>query len=154
MKLFPEKTHLLRLNQQPEAALERLKRQTEYSERLVSQRTSKSFIGSIHGNQFSLISSAIGSGAFCALNGSVTENEVQVDVSINKPFRIILGIFLAFPLVALLTMFAGPGEGHAWMNLIVVAIQLLMIRFVFIELAFRYFSKHSLARLYNVMDIE
>ena len=67
MKIFPSKTKQFSLISTQQDSLERLKRRTKKSDRLTSQFTDKSFIGTIENNTFRIISSTIGKGAFCVL---------------------------------------------------------------------------------------
>lgn len=60
MKIFPTKELNFKLIDGPSETLDRLNRRTEKSENLTSQYTDKSFRGIINGNEFKIISSAIG----------------------------------------------------------------------------------------------
>lgn len=64
MKIFPTNNYSFKLVGEPIESLERLKRRTLISESLSSKITDKSFIGIIGDNNFSIISSEIGRGAF------------------------------------------------------------------------------------------
>lgn len=154
MKILPTSNYNFKILGEPTESLERLKRRTQISENLISKMTDKSFIGTINNNKFRIISSEIGKGSFCVLNGEITNKHGIVNVEINKPFQILLCILLCLPAVGLIAQFLTQ-EANLFLLFTAVAImQILMIRFIFIELAFRRLSKTSLNRLSDVLDIE
>lgn len=154
MKIFPTKELKFRLMSDQVKTLERLKRRTERSENLTSQFTDKSFRGLINENEFKLISSAIGKGAFCVMSGQVNSVDGSVKVEIHKVFRILLTIILLFPLVGIILMTTIDKEEFSPIMILVAIGQILMIRYFFIGLAFRFLSRESLNRLQDVLDIE
>ncbi|GGH25048.1 hypothetical protein GCM10007423_08970 [Dyadobacter endophyticus] len=79
MKLFPTKRLEFRLIDTHEDTLNTLARRTGKSENLTSQNTEKSFRGVLEGNQFKLISSAIGRGAFCVVTGAIDADRGYVE---------------------------------------------------------------------------
>ena len=78
LTLFPHKKLKFRLFDTQQATLERLNRRTEYSANLTSSYTDKSFRGQIKGNQFQLIDSSVGRGAFCVMKGQIGEKEGEL----------------------------------------------------------------------------
>ncbi|GJM63893.1 hypothetical protein [Persicobacter diffluens] len=154
MKVFPttEKEFILTDNQ--EETLYRLKRRTDYSKNLTSQYTDKSFRGEVNENRFNIISSAIGSGAFCILKGEISSKKGIVKVEIHKMFKALLSVLLLFPLIGLIVEILNRNEDFSPIFILIVVIQFLFIRFGFIELAFRSLCKSSLNRLRDVLDIE
>lgn len=154
MNIFPKSDYTFKIIGEETQALERLKRRTELSESLTSNITDKSFRGIIKDNTFRIISSEIGKGAFCVLTGKIDKQNGQVEVEINKGFRILLSVILCFPFIALIAQFYSNEEKFSIIFIFVIILQLLMIRFVFIEFAFRILSKSSLNRLSDVLDID
>ena len=71
MKIFPTKELNFKLIDDQAKTLNRLSRRTEKSENMTSQYTGKSFRGIINGNEFKIISSTIGKGAFCVMTGKI-----------------------------------------------------------------------------------
>lgn len=154
MKLFPSSAYTFKLYGDEKEAIDRLKRRTEPSESLSSQRTEKSFLGKINGNSFKIISSEIGRGAFCVLSGKIENNVGTLKLEINKPFQVLLGIMICFPILATgLSFVIGTTEDLIALPLIGI-LQAFFIRFVVIEIAFKLLSKHSLNRLSDVLDID
>ncbi|MDH7448389.1 hypothetical protein [Aquimarina sp. 2201CG14-23] len=131
-----------------------MKRRTEKSENLTSSHTDKSFRGIINGNEFKLISSAIGKGAFCVMNGTIESDSGNVKVEIHKVFRILLSIFLLFPIIGLVAITVSGAEEFSPILILVVIGQTLIIRYAFIGLTFRFLSKESLNKLRDVLDFE
>ncbi|WP_443937901.1 hypothetical protein [Pedobacter sp. MW01-1-1] len=154
MKIFPESDYNFKITGSETEAFERLKRRTEFSKSLTSQITDKSFRGIIKENTFRIISSEIGKGAFCVLEGKVDNQNGQLNISINKVFQILLSIILCFPIALLITDLIAQKGRFSIMTLITVIIIFVSIRFIFIELAFRQLSKNSIKRLSDILDIE
>ena len=154
MKIFPTKILNFQLVDNQDETLERLNRRTEKTDRLVSISTDKSFIGSVEGNRFMLISSAIGKGALCVMSGTIDEKKGQVKVEIHKVFRFLLGIFLIFPIITFFVLLITKQEEFSLILILGIIVQILIIRYGFIELAFKLISKDSLNRLRDVLDIE
>jgi hypothetical protein len=154
MNIFPKSDYTFKIIGEETETLERLKRRTELSESLTSNITDKSFRGIIKDNTFRIISSEIGKGAFCVLTGKIDNKIGQVGVEINKAFRILLSILLCFPFLGLIAQIIFNKEEFSIIFIFVVILQLLMIRFVFIEFAFRRLSKTSLNKLSDVLDMQ
>lgn len=155
MKLFPTKELKFRLVNDQAETLDRLNRRTERSNHLTSQVTDKPFRGLINGNEFKLISSAIGKGAFCVLSGKINSAEGSVKVEIHKVFRVLLTIILLLPLVGIILMTIIGTDEFSPIRMILFAIgQMVMIRYIFIEFAFRFLSRESLNKLRDVLDLE
>ena len=154
MKLFPTKELEFKLLNDQTETLERLNRRTERSDNLMSQFTDKSFRGIINGNEFKLISSAIGKGAFCVMSGQINSVNGSVKVEINKVFRILLIIILLFPFVGIVVMAIIKPEEFSPIMILVAIGQILMIRYIFIGIAFRFLSRESLNRFRDVLDLD
>ena len=154
MNIFPTKKQKFKLIDEQAVTLNRLNRRTEKSENLTSQYTDKSFRGTITGNEFKIISSVIGKGAFCVMTGKINSTNGYVKVEIHKVFRILLSIILCFPVIGIVIAILTGTEEFSPIFILVAILQILMIRFVFIGLAFKFLSKASLNRLRDVLDFE
>lgn len=154
MKIFPTSNYSFKIIGEPVESLERLKRRTQISESLSSKITDKSFLGIITNNSFRIISSEIGKGTFCVLNGEISNKNGTVKIEINKAFQILLSIILCLPIAGLIAQLLSQEPNLAVVLIAAATVQILMIRFIFIELAFRRLSKRSLSRLSDVLDIE
>jgi len=154
MKIFPSSVYDFKLINNEKETIERLKRRTENSENLISKITEKSFIGNIKENQFKIISSNIGKGAFCTLNGKINKENGEVIVEINKPFKILLSIFMFLPIIAIIIqLITKPSDFNPIFILVCIG-QILIIRFFFIEIFYKILSKQSINKLSDVLDTE
>ncbi|MFT5890791.1 MAG: hypothetical protein ACI9Y7_000889 [Dokdonia sp.] len=154
VKIFPVKEQTFTLIGDQTEAIDRLQRRTERSKNLTSRYTDKSFLGIINGNHFKLISSKIGKGAFCVMTGEIIDGKGNVKVEVNKVFKILLSIVLCFPVIAIIITFLTGTEEFSPIFIIVVIGQILIIRYAFIGLTFKFLSNASLNRLRDVLDFE
>ena len=154
MKIFPSSIYEFTLIDDQNETIERLNRRTENSDNLISKITNKSFIGKIDKNKFKIISSDIGKGAFCTLNGQINNKIGEVVVEINKPFKILLSILMLFPIVGFIIQLTLRVEEFNPIFIIVILAQILILRFVFIEIAYKFLSKQSINKLSDVLDTE
>jgi len=154
MKIFPTKELKFKLLDDQAETLNRLNRRTEKSKNLTSQYTDKSFRGIINENEFKIISSVIGKGAFCVMTGVIETDKGMVKVEIHKVFRVLLSIFLFFPLIGMVATIISGKDEFSLIMIVVLIGQVLIIRYAFIGLAFSIFSKQSLNRLRDVLDFE
>ncbi|WP_046756065.1 hypothetical protein [Kordia jejudonensis] len=154
MKIFPTIEKEFKLIDDQAETLNRLHRRTEKSKNLTSQYTDKSFRGMINENEFKIISSAIGKGAFCVMTGKINADSGNVKVEIHKVFRILLSVFMCFPVIGMIAMILTKPQEFSSILILVMIVQILMIRYIFIGLAFKFLSKDSLNRLRDVLDFE
>ena len=153
MEIFPTKELKFKLLDSKEETIERLKRRTEFSEKMTSNFTDKSFRGILNGDEFKIISSEIGKGALCVMTGKIDNDNSYVNVEINKAFRILFSIMFVMPIIAL-TIETVKKPNDILIFILVGIGQILMIRFFFIGMFFSRMSKQSLNRLRDVLDIE
>lgn len=153
MEIFPTKEFKFKLLDSKEETIERLKRRTEFSERMISNFTDKSFRGILNGDEFKIISSEIGKGALCVMTGKIDNDNSYVNVEMNKAFRILFSIMFVMPIIAL-TIETVKKPNDILIFILVGIGQILMIRFFFIGMFFSRMSKQSLNRLRDVLDIE
>lgn len=154
MNLFPVSNYTFKIIGEHSESLDRLKRRTESSESLASKITDKSFIGTINNNAFKIISSEIGKGAFCVLSGEIVDNNGGINVEINKTFKILLSFLICLSLAGLILQAISQDNKFLILFILIAILECLMIRYIFIEFAFRILSKQSLNRLSDVLDIE
>ncbi|ERJ60433.1 hypothetical protein [Sphingobacterium paucimobilis] len=88
------------------------------------------------------------------MSGQIDSVGGKVKVEIHKVFRVLITIMLVLPLLGVTVIVAtGTKQLSPFMVLFAIG-QILMIRYVFITLAFRLLSKGSLMRLRDVLDLE
>lgn len=153
MKIFPKNNYKFKLIDEDSETLERLNRRTEFSHSLISMSTDKSFIGRINNNNFRIISSEVGFGAFSVLSGSIKDKEGEVSIEIHKLFRGFICLFLCFPVIGLIIQSVTNKE-FSMIFILVASAQLILIRYFFVEFTYRRLSKSSLNRLGDVLDFE
>lgn len=108
----------------------------------------------INGNEFKVIISLIEKGAFCVMTGKINSENVIVKVETYKVFEILLSIFLCFPVVGMIVLILRNAQEFLPILILVMIGQILIIRYVFIGLAFRFLSEDFLNRLPDVLDFE
>jgi hypothetical protein len=153
MELFPTKELRFVLLDTKVETIDRLTRRTELSESKTAAFTDKSFRGVIDGDTFSIISSEVGIGALCVMNGKIEGDKGYVAIQINKPFRILFAIILFMPVLAIVLGSLKNPSDIPFLFLVGIA-QVVIIRFFFIGLFFSKASRQSLNRLRDVLDID
>ncbi len=88
------------------------------------------------------------------MSGEIESEKGNVKVEIHKVFRILLSVFLCFPIIGLIALTLTKAQEFSPIMILVMIGQILIIRFVFIGFAFKFLSKESLNRLRDVIDLE
>lgn len=153
-ELFPTTRRKFILYNSQEETVNRLKRRTEDSYILASKHTDKSFIGDINNNQFRIISSVIGTGAFCVLTGEINDTEGYVQVKVHIGFKILISIpVLVLIILSLISPLLG-WEDTQMPDIRFLLLLVLFIRYIYVGISFKVLSKQSLNRLRDVLDFE
>jgi Na+/glutamate symporter len=154
MNILPVQNYQFDLVDSQTETLDRLKRRTEISDKLTSKITGKSFVGKINQNKFHLLPANISKGTFCTLQGVLYDTKGEVEVEINKNFKIILYIFLCLPLLGFFAQFFSGQEKFNPIFILVCIGQILVIRYFFIGIYFWMSSKIAVTKLAEVLDAE
>ncbi len=154
MKLFPTKNFKAELRSDYSISMENLKSNTDITDSLTSDWTKKAFRGQVNENGFKLISSEIGRGAVCVLIGKFEGNTGEIEVRIHKAFKVMFSILMLMPIIgfgiAILTNGIEKSSG-----IIIPAIMgIVFVRFVFIELGFRFISNTGINKLTDILTIK
>ena len=88
------------------------------------------------------------------MTGSINSVDGNVKVEIHKVFKVLLSIILLFPLIGITAMALSKMDDFPFSIILVALGQFLLIRFIFIGLAFRLLSRESLSRLMDVLDVD
>ena len=88
------------------------------------------------------------------MTGAIEPDKGKVKVEIHKAFQILLSIILCLPIVGILVAILTRQEEPNPIFILVVIGQVLIIRYAFIGLAFKFLSRQSLNRLRDVIDVE
>ncbi|WP_299326579.1 hypothetical protein [uncultured Maribacter sp.] len=154
MKLFPSKYFTVELREDRVATLNELKRNTKLTDNLISSYTDKKFIGKVNDGGFKIISSEIGRGAVCVFTGELQDSLGELEIRIHNAFKVMFSILLSYPLIGFGLITYNQGFEKAIKLLPILIIGLLFIRFVFIELSFRFISKTGLNKLTKTIGIK
>ena len=154
MNIFPTIEKNFKLTNNQKETLNRLNRRTDKSENLTSKYTDKSFRGIINQNELKIISSTIGKGAFCVMTGKINSESGTVKVEIYKVFKVLLSVFLLFPIAGIIISLLTKVQEFSILMILVMIGQVLIIRYAFIGITFKFLSKESLNRLRDVLDID
>ena len=153
MKLFPSKNFIVELKSDYSISMENLKLNTDITDSLTSARTNNEFRGQVNKKGFKIISSEIGRGAFCILNGKFNERKGEIEVRIHNVFKVMLSIILLYPLAGFGIIFYQEGIQKAVELLPAFLISFVFIRFVLIELSFRFISNTGINKLTKTLNI-
>lgn len=153
MKIFPTKNYTVKLRSSYSLCVQNLKTNTEITDSLISKKTNKGFLGKITETGFKLISSETGRGAICVLIGDFKDQNGTIEVRLNKAFKILFSILLSYPFIGFGLFAYNQGFEKAIEFTPTLLIGLLFIRFVFIELSFRFISKTGLNKLTVALNI-
>jgi hypothetical protein len=157
MKLFPTKNFTAELKIDYSISMENLKLNTDITNTLTSARTKSEFRGQVNEKGFKIISSEIGRGAICVLNGKFTERKGEIEIRIHNAFKVMFSILLLYPFIGFGIITFQEGIKKAIEFLPMFLIVLLFIRFVFIELSFRFISNtgiNKLAKALNIIELK
>ncbi|KAA1239368.1 hypothetical protein [Aquimarina sp. RZ0] len=153
MKLFPKRNFIAELSGSSSEAMAELKRNTDITDSLVSDWTKKAFRGQVNKSEFKIISSEIGRGAVCVLNGKFEGKIGEIEVRIHKAFKVMFSILMLMPIFGFGIMVLTNGIEKSLGIIIPMAVGIIFVRFLFIELSFRFISKTGLKKLTNIMGI-
>jgi len=153
MKLFPTKCYAAELREDYRIAMLELTQNTDKTNSLVSDWTKKSFRGQVNEKGFKLISSEIGRGAVCVLIGDFKGKNGRIDIRIHNVFKVLFSILLTYPFIGFGIIAFDRGVENAVDFLPVFLMLLLFVRFVFIELSFRFISKTGYKKLIRILGV-
>ncbi len=153
MKFFPIKYYKAELSENNSIAMEKLKQNTDLTDLLVSDWTKKAFRGQVGENRFKVISSEIGRGAVCVFIGEFEGTKGKIEIRIHKVFRIMFSILMLMPIFGFVIAFLTNGIENSIGMIIPMIMGFLFVRFVFIELSFRFISKTGLNKLKKIIGI-
>jgi len=150
MKIFPEKVFSIELINESSTAILELKNQTLSKEQFVINWKNQAFIGEIEKNEFEIKLSKKFYGEFCIIKGKL-ENKVGIlEIRTSRIFKI---IFISIILFALSGIIAAIIQNK--INVILsLVLTIIVIRFIFIELGFRYVSKSGINKLTEIIGIK
>ena len=154
MKLFPNKNYTIELRDDRKVTLDKLRRITELKDNIVSSHTDKEFIGQISDSGFKIISSEIGRGSICVFIGELQDSFGNLEIRLHTAFKVMFSILMLTPIIGFGIVLFNSGIEKSIAILFPLIIGLLFIRFVFIELSFKFISKTGINKLYRLVGIK
>jgi hypothetical protein len=154
MKLFPNKNFVVELKVDRAATLNELKRNTKLTDTLVSEYTDKEFIGQVDDCGFKIISSEIGRGAVCVFIGELQDSFGTVEIRIHNAFKVMFSILMLMPIVGFGIAVLTNGIENSFGIIIPMIMGVLFVRYVFMELSFRFISKTGMNKLTKIIGIK
>ncbi|MDP2060227.1 MAG: hypothetical protein U1C58_13765 [Flavobacteriaceae bacterium] len=153
MKIFPTKNFKAELTENSAIAMAELKRNTDITDTLVSDWTKKEFRGQVNENGFKVISSEIGRGAICVINGKFDGKAGEIEVRIHKAFKVMFSILMLMPIIGFGIVAITNGIEKSYGIILPMIMGILFVRFVFMELSFRFVSKTGMNKLKRIIGI-
>lgn len=154
MKLFPNKNLTVELSNDRLTTLNELKQITKLTDRLVSEHTDKEFIGQVSDSGFKIISSEIGRGAICVFVGKLQDSIGDLEIRIHKAFKVMFSILMLMPIAGFIIAVITNGIQNSIGILIPMFMGILFVRFIFMELSFRFISKTGLNKLNRLIGLK
>lgn len=154
MKIFPTNNYKIELKGNSEKMIEFLRLNTLKSNSLSTKSTNKEFIGRINENNFEIISSEIGIGAFIVLRGNFSEDTINVIAELNKPFKVLISILFIFGITGITFSSFQIGFPKAFGMLIPLAMFVGFIKYIFLGLLFKVSSNLSYGKLSRLLSLE
>ncbi len=154
MKLFPTKNYEVVLSNDYSVSMEHLKSNTDITDLLTSDWTKKAFRGQVHENGFKIISSEIGRGAICVLVGEFDGKNGELEIRIHKAFKVMFSILMLMPIIGFGIAMITNGIEKSIGIMIPAIFAILFLRFVFIELEFRFVSNTGMNKLSKILMIK
>ena len=158
IRVFPSKTFTARLVSNDPSAWTRLRENTELRDSLISVRTNKTFVGQVSTGYFKLISSRIGRGAFCMLEGrfAAPDGTGTIHIEVHKAFRILMIAWLVVMVGLMIWAAFMQGSSLNRVPLIQAAefvVLLVIVRFVAIEWLFRSVAKNGMEAITPLLGL-
>ncbi len=153
MKLFPNKIFKVELSSDYAVSMQNLKSNTDITELLALKPTNNAFRGKVNENGFKIISSEIGRGAVCVLSGKFKGKTGEIEIRIHNVFKVLFSILMVLPVIAFgITLFTNGIEKSSGIILPMI-MAIVFLRFVFIELSFRFISNKGIKKLTDILMI-
>lgn len=152
MKLFPCKNVTVELKDDRATTLNELRRNTKLTSSLLSDYTDKEFIGQVSDSGFKIISSEIGRGAVCVFIGELQDSLGTLEIRIHNAFKVMFIILMLLPIIGF--GITGILDGIVTSMIPLMIMGIVFVRFVFMELSFRFISKTGLNKLEKIIGIK
>ena len=149
MKIFPEKDYSIELNQNSSFAISELKNQTLSEEQYVVNWSKQPFIGKIERNEFQIKLSKKILGEFCVLNGKLEKKKGILKIRTSKRLKFFFIVIILFMFCCIISAII-QNDLKVVFGLI---INILVMRYILLELGFRIASKTGIKKLTEIIGI-
>ncbi|APA63784.1 hypothetical protein [Maribacter sp. 1_2014MBL_MicDiv] len=153
MELFPSKNFKAELRSDYSISMQNLKSNTDITDSLTSAPTNKAFRGQVNENGFKIISSEIGRGAVCVIVGEFEGKTGEIEIRIHKAFKVMFSILMLMPIIGFGIAIFTNGLEKSYGIIIPMLMGILFVRFVFMELGFRFISNTGINKLTDILTI-
>lgn len=150
LKIFPKNKYSIELKIDSTSATSKLKNCTLSKEQYVANWNNQLFIGEIKENEFELKLSKKLYGDFCVVDGKLENKKGTLEIQIGKVLKIIFVLVILFIFSGIITALI-QNKFEAIFSLVV---GIIVLRFIFLELGFRYATKSILQKLTEIIEIK
>lgn len=154
MQLFPTKNYTFKLNGDAQQSLELLAQNTLFSHRMSTQKTDRQFIGNLESKKFKIISSEATIGAFDVCEGNFSENELNMTLYINRPFKVLVFVIL------ILMIFSATPAIMQYMSykvigfVVPIVMVILFLRYILLGIFFRRSTELMLGKIEDLLNVK
>lgn len=150
MKIFPKHDYLIELNNDSSLAISELEKQTFPKEQFITNWNSHAFIGEIKESEFEIKLSKKIIGDICVLKVKLENEKGTLEIRTGKIFKIIFVAIIMFVLSGIITSIIL----NKLESIFYLVIEILIMRYVFLELSFRHVSKITINKLTKIIGIK
>ncbi|GEP52834.1 hypothetical protein FNO01nite_35060 [Flavobacterium noncentrifugens] len=150
MAIFPQNNYSIEITGDNKSSLSKLKSQTLPKDQFVTNWDNQIFIGEIQEDEFEIHLSKKIIGEICILKGKFDDQRVTLSVQTGKIFKILLLIITLFSFSGIIVSII-QNKLEAIFPLVMI---ILVMRFIFLELGFRFFSKSAINKLTEIIGIQ
>jgi K+-sensing histidine kinase KdpD len=150
LKIFPKNNYSIELKIDSTSATSKLKNWTLSKEEFIANWNNQKFIGEIKENEFEIKLSNKLFEEFCVVHGKLENKKGTLEIQIGKVLKIIFVLVILFISSGIITAVI-QNKFEAIFSLIV---GIIVLRFVFLELGFRYATKSILQKLTEIIEIK
>ena len=150
MKIFPEKEYSIEFTKESSLGISELKNQTLSEKQFVTNWNNQSFIGKVEKNEFEIKLSKKLIGEFCVLKRKLENKKGILEIRTGRIIKIIFVAIIILAISGIITAIIRT-EWELIFHLIMI---ILVMRYIFLELGFRFASKSGINKLTKIIGIK
>lgn len=148
MKLFPEKSYVIELNNSDQF-LNSLQENSLPRDIFISSYNNQNFIGEITDSEFRITLSSRILSFFCEFQGKINQNKCLIKTGLHKHAKLFFSLVFII-IIALIPFSIFYGIKNPILPLLA---HLLIIRFIYIELGYRFFLWRGLKKFKKINGV-